>query len=229
MARKTSTAQKKPQEGKVKHAGIHEAIIALMQDVPYLQRRSAKGLNYTFLSEQDLIAKVRPALIKNGLIIVPTGVTLSHCETYPSSSGRLMNRVILTNTYGIVHESKETISVMSAGEGTDIGDKATAKAMTQAYKYAVREAVAIVTGDDPDLTPSEEQEQMPNADGYMKIMAAFTRATQKSQLLQLRIVYWYKRGFNEQQIANLESTLKERWSTCAGDIALPEGPPPQPN
>jgi hypothetical protein len=40
-----------------------------------------------------------------------------------------------------------------------VGDKATAKAMTGAYKYALRQTFCIETGDDPDKDPSVDQER----------------------------------------------------------------------
>jgi hypothetical protein len=42
------------------------------------------------------------------------------------------------------------------GEGSDVGDKATNKAMTDAYKYFLRQLFMIAGGADPDRTSSEE-------------------------------------------------------------------------
>ena len=45
------------------------------------------------------------------------------------------------------------MSAMSSGEGSDTGDKASNKALTGAYKYALRQTFCIETGDDPASTP----------------------------------------------------------------------------
>lgn len=205
------------------HQTIGQAVLAVMVDVPYIQRKGAKGLNYTFLSEAELIAKIRPAMLEHGLTIRPTSVDIGHVETYPSSSGKLMNRVILVNAYELCHvASGETWGIASAGEGTDLGDKATPKAMTQAMKYAMREAFAIETGDDPDNTPSEQHAANLEAEGYRKILDAFTRATTKLQLLTLRDVYMNKRpNFSDEQRGALENVFWQRFDEAEGDQPKP--------
>lgn len=202
---------------------VHEALLALMQDVPYVKRASSKGLNYTFLAESDLIAKLHPALVKNGLTIRPTSVDVAYTENYPSSSGKLMNRIVLVVGYEITHAPSGTsVSVVAAGEGTDIGDKATPKAMTQAMKYALRQSLAIETGDDPDRQPSEEQARPANHEGYKKCLDAFNRATTKVQLLILRDLYMNKRpDFSSEQRAELEKVFWGRWPSATGDLPAP--------
>lgn len=43
------------------------------------------------------------------------------------------------------------------GDGIDTQDKAPGKAMTYSDKYALLKAYKIISGDDPDQNPSEEQ------------------------------------------------------------------------
>ena len=215
------------------HPSVGAAIIQLMRDVPYVQRSKSQGLNYTFLAESELIAKIHPALIKNGLLMRPVSVTVGHCENYPSSSGKLMNRVMLIVEYEILHpESGTSVRVMAAGEGTDIGDKATPKAMTQAMKYALRQCLAIETGDDPDRQPSEEQARPANHEGYMKCMDAFKRAATRVQLLTLRDIYMNRRpDFSAEQRGELENAFWSRWPHSAGSEPAPprnSQPPVQP-
>lgn len=56
-----------------------------------------------------------------------------------------------------IENPEEFIDVKSYGDGIDPQDKAPGKAMTYADKYALLKAYKIITGDDPDQNPSEEQ------------------------------------------------------------------------
>ena len=71
-----------------------------------------------------------------------------------------MNRAIITGevTFAIPGSS---ITVQAVGEGADAGDKASYKAATGLYKYALRQTFCIETGDDPDASQDEEREEQP--------------------------------------------------------------------
>ena len=47
-------------------------------------------------------------------------------------------------------DTAEEITVKTAGEGLDSGDKAPYKAMTGALKYALLQSFLLATGDDPE-------------------------------------------------------------------------------
>ena len=49
-----------------------------------------------------------------------------------------------------------SITIESVGEGADSQDKASGKAMTYCYKYALLRTFAIPTGEDPDKVSSDE-------------------------------------------------------------------------
>lgn len=139
------------------HKDIYAAMAAAYHECGYVQKDTRKGLNYTYASEASLIKALRPALLKHGIVVFPTTTEVVANEVYKTGSGSSMNRVQVLVTYRFTHASGTYIDVQAAGEGADVGDKATAKAMTIAYKYALRQAFLIETGDDPDETPSETQ------------------------------------------------------------------------
>jgi hypothetical protein len=58
-------------------------------------------------------------------------------------------RVVMTYTFSDV-ETAETVTVKVPGEGLDVGDKASYKAMTGALKYALLQSFLLATGDDPE-------------------------------------------------------------------------------
>lgn len=142
------------------HKNIHEAIAAVMTEVEYVQKQKAPGLNYSFAGEAALIDKLRPAMVKHGVMCYVTAVHDVRHDTYQTQKNVTMNRVSLVLELRFAHAPSTTeIVVMAAGEGTDVGDKGTPKAMTGAFKYALRETFCLETGDDPDETPSSEQER----------------------------------------------------------------------
>lgn len=147
------TEQAQPQ----KPANIYEAINAVMTEVGYVRKTRASGLNYTFAGEAALIANLRPEMVANGIFMHVAKISNVITREYATAKGTPMVNVALVMTLRFVHTSGTYIEVEAAGEGSDTGDKATAKAMTAAYKYALRETFCIETGDDPDKYPSDER------------------------------------------------------------------------
>ena len=156
---KEQTATEPPQEQQpTKPKNLDQAILDVMAAVPYIQKTGKVGTGkygYTFASEADLIGAVHPQMLKAGLTLVPISMKIVFHETYPSNEGRLMNRVVIKVKYRLTLVETGDFRVVAAlGEGTDLGDKATPKAMTIAHKYAMRQIFNIETGNDPDNAPS---------------------------------------------------------------------------
>jgi hypothetical protein len=136
---------------------VNEAILNVMFAVGYVQKEESSQLRYSFASERAFIAALRPAMLANGLYIHPVEMKELATEGFTSKSGSTINSRRVVVTYAIVHApSQSSIRVQVVGEGMDTGDKATNKAMTIAYKYALRQTFLIETGDDPDEDPSED-------------------------------------------------------------------------
>lgn len=134
------------------HQNIHEAKLAVMQDVPYLQKRTSKELKYTFAGEADLIQKVRPSMLEHGIDMSPVDVQWIGTAETKSSTGKIGCIVRAIFTYQFTHSPSGTfVLVKTIGEAGDWGDKACNKAMTIAEKYAIRQFLLIETGDDPDV------------------------------------------------------------------------------
>jgi len=139
---------------------VHEAILMVMGQVGYVQKSRSPNLNYSFAGEAALIAALRPHMIEAGLYMTVVDYREITRENYTARSGTPMNS---TQVFGIVrftHAPSGTFAdVASIGEGADAGDKSANKAATGMYKYALRQTFCIETGDDPDTTPSSEQER----------------------------------------------------------------------
>ena len=142
-------------------SNIHEAIIEIMKEVGYVQKKKSGKLPYSFAGEAAFIKAVRPTMIEHGVFVYPFSVDELNLEGYLTSSGTHMNRTTAKFGFRFVHAPTETFfEVQVLGQGADVGDKDANKAMTAALKYALRQSLLIETGNDPDETPSKEQERV---------------------------------------------------------------------
>lgn len=156
------TEQKKNGAIPPEPGNVREAIVAVMQNVGYVQKVKATGLNYTYASEADLIAALRPHMVAVGLSVSAKDMNISLDQEVISKSGSQGRRVVIGYTWVFNHAPSDTsFEVVSCGEGIDFGDKACNKAMTAALKYALRQTFLIETGDDPDKVPNQELETLP--------------------------------------------------------------------
>lgn len=140
------------------HKDIHAAILAVMQAVGYVKKTKSAGLNYSYAGEAALIAALRPEMVEQGIYCYIEDITDVSVREYTTAKGSAMVDVSLQAHVRFMHaESGTSILVVARGEGSDSGDKAVGKAMTGAYKYALRQTFLIETGDDPDKYASEER------------------------------------------------------------------------
>lgn len=140
-------------------SNIFTAIIAVMSQIGYVKKQRSPNLNYSFAGEAALIAALRPDMVEQGIFMTVSKISNVVQREYTTAKGTAMVNVSLVLTLKFYHAPSGTfIEVEAAGEGSDTGDKATAKAMTAAYKYALRETFCIETGDDPDKDPSGERQ-----------------------------------------------------------------------
>lgn len=98
---------------------------------------------YNYVSEAAVLEEVRAALIEHNVFITQS-------VEYANKDGEVTT-VIIVNTF-IDGDTGETLSVKSAGQGKDTGDKGVYKAITGATKYFLLKNLMLPTGDDPEAT-----------------------------------------------------------------------------
>jgi len=143
-----------------KPKSVYEAINQVMQKVGYVQKQESDQLRYSYASESAFIKAIRPHMVEAGLVVYPVSMIEIPAEPFTSKSGSVINVSMINVTYRFNHFASDThFDVNVIGKGMDSGDKDSNKAMTVAFKYALRQTLMIETGDDPDTTPSEEFER----------------------------------------------------------------------
>jgi hypothetical protein len=173
---------------------LAEAMSRVMERVSYVQKdkQMTGGGSYRYASVENVIAALRPEMVKEQLILIPVGVDPLTLEVFEGKSGSRQNRTQVKYTFDLMHgPSGQTKPVVVIGEGMDVGDKSSNKAMTSARKYALVMAFNLETGTDPDDTPSGDQQrgvsQSPTSDRDLvnRFEARFQACTSKADFAQI--------------------------------------------
>lgn len=136
------------QEGSM--LNIYQRMAAVMNDVSYVQKEDKKVNNqYTFVSHDAVTAKIRPALLKHG--IMPVVSVKEHTQDGNRTEVTIMVRFVN------VDQPEDAIEVESFGYGIDPQDKGPGKAVSYAFKYALLKVFCLETGDDPERDSIEYQ------------------------------------------------------------------------
>lgn len=144
---------------------ISKAILAVMTEVKGIDKSMTVGSgNYSYKGVSDQVVKevLQPAMVKNGLSIVPTDVQAKVVTERWEEGGKQKQSTFteVTTKYLLLHSSGESIEIAGYGHGIDNQDKGAGKATTYALKYALLYTFLIPTGkiDDADTTHSDEVE-----------------------------------------------------------------------
>lgn len=121
---------------------IHQRLAEVMADVTYIQKERKTGMNYTIVSHDAVTAKVRPALLKAGIVYYPIRCEHSHNGNRAECG--------MTVRFVNIDEPTDFFDVQAFGYGVDPQDKGPGKAMSYAVKYALLKALGLETGDDAD-------------------------------------------------------------------------------
>jgi hypothetical protein len=134
---------------------IYQRLAAVMSEVTYIQKDQRKiDGKYTAVRHDDVVAKVRPALLAHGIIPV---ATVEECSLVREVvTGKFGDRSVNVATVKLSvrfvssDDPSDTFCGTFWGQGEDSGDKAVGKAISYAYKYALLKTLMLETGDDSD-------------------------------------------------------------------------------
>ena len=158
------------------------AVNAVMKDVDYVVKGGRnEDQKYNYVSDADLALALQPALVKHGLVILPTGSVTQNQKHGETKQGAAMWRTDLIQTYCLAHKSGQHIFLQVAGAGTDTQDKAPYKAMTGALKYALRQTFLIPTGDDAEKPLPAAEQLKASEDLLNKLSARLKAVTTKAE------------------------------------------------
>ena len=133
---------------------------ALAKDGISKDRNNAQQ-GYKFRGIDDCLNALAPLMASHGLVIIPECLDRTVTERETRNGGSLFYVTVRVKYRFYATEDASTVDAYVFGEAMDSADKATNKAMSAAYKYAVIQTFCIPTeGDnDADATTHEVKAQ----------------------------------------------------------------------
>lgn len=152
---------------------IFRAISDTMADIGIIGKTSKnQQQGFMYRGIDAVMNALNPALIKHRIFVVPEILNQKREERQTAKGGLLIYSVV-TVKYTFYAEDGSSVCAVVIGEGMDSGDKATNKAMSVAFKYALFQVFCIPTEEliDPDReshevkpkAPKEAPQQQPKA------------------------------------------------------------------
>ena len=153
-----------PEENLSPEAIIIRALNAVMTEVDYVQKKGENDFHgYKYATEADVLDRLRPAMVKHGLVLIPSVQQVSAVDQHGNTT--------ISIHYTLAHVSGAVWPhpVIAAGCGNDrnkngVGDKGLYKAITGANKYMLFKLFQIETGnDEPEDAEGDKQRAAANA------------------------------------------------------------------
>ena len=123
---------------------IYKAIVNTMKDIGVVGKGDSNDFDhYKYRGIDAFMNALNPAMIKNGIFVVPTVLDTTREERQGKS--QVMMYTVLTVKYTFYADDGSSIDVVVVGEAMDRSDKSTNKAMSAAFKYACFQTFCIPT------------------------------------------------------------------------------------
>jgi len=146
-------------EVKMSHEqAISVYINRVMTDVGYVQKKDEnKFQKYKYAGEGALLAALRPAMVRHGLVLFPSVENVSPIDEYGNTT--------VTIEYTLTHAPTGAVwpkPLKAVGVGNDrnskggVGDKGVYKAITGTNKYMLFKLFQLETGDDAEKADNQE-------------------------------------------------------------------------
>ena len=166
-------------------ASIYEAIGAVMRDIGAISKDDLNTYDkYKFRGIDAVYNAVQPALVKNGVFIVPRLASLEQSDRL-SKKGETQIHSRVEVDYTLFASDVTSIEARFPGEAVDRSDKSINKAMTAAYKYMIFELFCIPT---EDLSDADAE----------SIAVGVRKETNREKLMQ----FCQKRGISMKEVAD---------------------------
>jgi hypothetical protein len=141
---------------------IAQALNEVMKEVGAVKkndRNASQGFNFRGIDA--VVNAVSPALQKYGVIVVPSVEDYEYASVEIGKNRTVMGHVKVKVTYTFIGAGGDAIKATVVGEAMDSGDKATAKAMSVAFRTALLQTLSLPTDEpDPDSQSYERSEKV---------------------------------------------------------------------
>lgn len=137
---------------------IAKKLVLVMEECSHILKQGINEYHkYTYVTAEDVLAKVNNSLTKNRIasIVIPYLQSLIDVQNLKGNTEHLATVQVKVEL--IDSDSGESVKLVGIGSGQDIGDKAVMKAQTAAIKYAYMMSLCIATGDDPEAEANTDR------------------------------------------------------------------------
>lgn len=147
-----------------KPTNIVEALSLVMDEIGAVRKAERnEGQGFNFRGIDAVVNACSPAFRKHGVVVVPRLMKITHSTVEVGTRRTLMGHVAVEVEYTFYGPGPfDFVSAVTPGEAMDSGDKATAKAMSVAFRTALLQTLALPTDEaDPDATVYERSAAPP--------------------------------------------------------------------
>lgn len=133
-------------------SNIFQALIEVMNDVGAVRKAEFNShQKFSFRGIDAVINAVSPAFRKHGVFCVPTVISSEYESVQVGQNRTVMGHARVMVTYTFHASDGTSVAATVSAESMDSGDKATAKAMSVAYRTALLQTLCLPTDEsDPD-------------------------------------------------------------------------------
>jgi ERF superfamily protein len=199
---------------------LRQKLREVRRHISYIQKRGYNERHdYSYATAADIAGTVGNILAELGVVVIPRLESISYEPNTPGHTAPNVARVIMAYTFADVNSDDE-VTVKVAGEGLDLGDKASYKAMTGALKYALLQSFLIATGDDPEneSVRSHGGHSQPRTIGEQETKALYDLVAKTGTELE-RVLEYYKVSSVEEMT---EATYRRAMETLGRKLARME-------
>lgn len=192
---------------------IAQALNEIMKEVGAVKksdRNSSQGFNFRGIDA--VVNAVSPVLQKYGVVVFPSVEGYEYNTVEIGKNRTAMGHVKLKVTYTFIGAGGDAIKSTVVAEAMDSGDKATAKAMSVAFRTALLQTLSLPTDEpDPDsqsyerssatdvLSPSAILTKLLNANDMNSLAEIGQYITQHKDSYPVALLDQFRAKFKEQQ------------------------------
>lgn len=138
-------------------SNIYQALGQVMNDVGAVRKNERNThQNFNFRGIDSVINAVSPAFRKHGVFCTPTVISSEYESVQVGQNRTVMGHARVMVVYTFHASDGTSVTATVSAESMDSGDKATAKAMSVAYRTALLQTLCLPTDEaDPDADTFE--------------------------------------------------------------------------
>lgn len=136
---------------------VQQSLVEVMREISHVgkkERNQAQGFNFRGIDA--VVNAVGPALRKHGVLVAPTVISAEYSTVEIGKNRTPMREATVLVKYTFYDSQGDSLEAVAPGEALDVGDKATAKAMSVAFRTCLLQTLTLPTDEkDPDADSYE--------------------------------------------------------------------------